>query len=227
MAERWAEVRGRVATAAGRAGRDPSEISVVAVSKKHPVASIREVAAAGATAFGENYAQDLVAKAGELDGVGIDWHFIGQLQRNKARHVVGVARLIHAVDSARLAREIDKRAAAAGVVQEVLVAVSLAGEEHKSGVREDQVAELLDALAALPALRCRGLMTMPPLAENPEDSRPYYRRLRELRDRLAASGATGLDELSMGTTGDFEVAVEEGATLVRVGTAIFGPRAQG
>jgi hypothetical protein len=150
---------------------------------------------------------------------GLRWHFIGTLQTNKARAVVGEADLVHAVDSEKLAREIDKRAAAAGVVQVVLVAVNVAGEDTKSGVAPGELPALLAAIAALPAVQCRGLMTMPPLAGEPEDNRRHFAALRALRDACVPGG-----ELSMGTTGDYEVAVEEGATLVRLGTVLFGAR---
>lgn len=227
LAGRVAAVRERIARAAESAGRDPSTVSLVAVSKLHPAAAVAAACRAGVTQVGENYAQEMAAKidalAGEPDCAGLAWHFIGRLQRNKARMVVGRAALIHAVDSIELAREIARRAAAR---QPILVAVSAAGEAQKTGVAPEQLAELLAAIAELDAVDCRGLMTMPPWPERAEDSRPYFRALRELRDRLATPERP-LAVLSMGTTEDLEVAVEEGATLVRVGTAIFGPRPAG
>lgn len=222
VAARWRRVRDDVDAIARAAGRDPAEVTVVAVSKLQPAAAIVEAAAAGVTDVAENYAQELVAKQAEVT-VPLRWHFIGKLQRNKARMVVGRAALIHAVDSLELAAEIGKRAAAAGAVQPVLVAVNTGGEAQKSGVEPDAAAALLDAIAALTGVRVDGLMTMPPLPERPEDSRPHFRALRELRDRLAGP----LPHLSMGTTGDYGVAIEEGATLVRIGTAIFGERQTG
>jgi pyridoxal phosphate enzyme (YggS family) len=216
IATRWRRVRDDVDAIARAAGRDPAEVTVVAVSKLQPAAAIIEAAAAGVTDVAENYAQELVAKQAEV-AAPLRWHFIGKLQRNKAKLVVGRAALIHAVDSLELAAEIGKRA---GAVQPVLVAINTGGEAQKTGVEPDAAAALLDAIAALSGVRVDGLMTMPPLPERPEDSRPYFRALRELRDRLARP----LPHLSMGTTGDYGVAIEEGATLVRIGTAIFGER---
>jgi pyridoxal phosphate enzyme (YggS family) len=224
---RVAAVRERIARAAAAAGRDPAAVELVAVSKLHPAAAVAAACRAGVTQVGENYAQEMAAKidalADEPACAGLAWHFIGRLQRNKARMVVGRAALIHAVDSIELAREIARRAQAR---QPILVAVSAAGEAQKTGVAPEHVPDLLAALAELDLVDCRGLMTMPPWPERAEDSRPYFRALRELRDRLATP-ARPLDVLSMGTTDDLEVAVEEGATLVRVGTAIFGPRPAG
>lgn len=227
IAARLAEVEGRIARAAARAGRPPGAVQIVAVSKRHAPERIAAACRAGIRDVGENYAQELVGKMDALAGdpacARLAWHFIGRLQKNKARLVVGRAALIHAVDSSELAREIARRAGERGIVQPILVAVSAAGEAQKTGVAPGGLAALLDDIAGLPALDCRGLMTMPPWPETPEDSRPYFRDLREMRDRLAAAGRP-LPHLSMGTTGDLEVAVEEGATLVRVGTALFGPR---
>ena len=227
IAARFAELQGRIARAAARAGRRADDVVVVAVGKRHPPERVAAACRAGIRDLGENYAQEMVAKmdalAGEPGCAGVSWHFIGRLQRNKARLVVGRAALIHAVDSLELAREIDRRAGEAGRLQPILVAVSAAGEDQKTGVAPEAAARLLDDIAGLPHLACRGLMTMPPWPERPEDSRRYFRELREIRDRLATPDRP-LPHLSMGTTGDLEVAVEEGATLVRVGTALFGPR---
>lgn len=228
MKARAGEVRDRVAAAATRAGRDPQQVRIVAVSKLHPAAAIDAAFEAGVRDVGENYAQEMVDKLARCaHAAELRWHFIGTLQRNKAKLVVGAAALIHAVDSERLTVEIDKRAAAAGVVQPILLAVNLAGEASKSGVAPEEVAALVAACGALAAVRCEGLMTMPPLTGDPEEARGFFRSLRELRDRLRSDGGALGPELSMGTTGDFEVAVEEGATLVRIGTAIFGPRPGG
>lgn len=224
IAERWAAIRAEVDAAAAAGGRAAADVRIVAVSKKHPAAVIAEAHAAGVRDVGENYAQEMVAKReaiGELDG--LRWHFIGKLQRNKAKLVVGAAALIHAVDSEKLARAIDRHAAEAGVVQRILIAVNVAGEQSKSGVDPDGVEALLEAIGAMDHVACEGLMTMPPWPEDPEDNREYFRAVRTLRDRLRTD-AVELPELSMGTSGDFLVAVSEGATLVRVGTAIFGPR---
>lgn len=224
IAARVAAVRERIDAACARAGRDPGEVRLVAVSKKQPAWKIDEAAAAGVADVGENYVQELLEKQGAVREPGaVRWHFVGRLQRNKVKQVVegGVA-LIHAVDSERLAREIDKRARAAGVVQSILIAVNVAGEATKSGVSPPDLEPLLGAVEGLEGLSCRGLMTMPPPGE-PEESRVHFRALRELRDRLAGAGRS-LPELSIGMSGDLEVAVEEGATLVRVGTAVFGSR---
>ena len=213
VAERLQAVRARIDAAAKRAGRDPKTIELVAVSKTRPVGDIREAMAAGQQAFGENYAQELRDKARELSGV--KWHYIGPLQRNKVKYVVGTAVLIHAVESLDIAQEIDKRAR---TPQDILIEVNVAREPQKHGVAPDALPTLLAELRKLPNLRVRGLMTMAPLDDNPEASRPHFRALRELAQEQ------GLPELSMGMTQDLEVAVEEGATLVRVGTAIFGER---
>ena len=224
---RLADLLARIAAAAARAGRRPGEVGLVAVSKRHPPELVAAAARAGVTDLGENYAQELVGKmdalAGDPAARGLAWHFIGRLQRNKVRLVVGRVALIHAVDSIELAREIDRRAAEAGRVQPILIAVSAAGEAQKTGVDPDALGRLLEEIAGLSALDCAGLMTMPPWPDAPEDSRRYFRELCEIRDRHATPDRP-LPHLSMGTTGDLEVAVEEGATLVRVGTALFGPR---
>lgn len=221
IAERWRAVRARVDAACERAGRAPSEVTVIAVSKTHPASAVREAAAAGATDFGENYAQELAAKRAELAGLPIRWHYIGRLQRNKAKLVAGQVVLVHAVDSAELAAEIGKRAA---VVQPVLLAINAAGEQTKGGVTADQAGALARAIVATPNVRLDGLMTMPPPADDPEASRPYFEALRALRDRLASELGIALPVLSMGMSGDFEVAIACGATHVRIGTAIFGAR---
>ena len=222
IAERWAAVRARVDAACERAGRQPSEVTIVAVSKTHPAAAVREAAAAGATDFGENYAQELVAKRGELADLAVRWHYIGRLQSNKAKMVAGHDTLVHAVDSVSLATELGKRAG--GSVQPILIAVNAAGEETKGGVTHATAPELARALAAVPNVRLDGLMTMPPPADDPEASRPFFVALRELRDRMADDLGKPLPVLSMGMSGDYEVAVACGSTHVRIGTAIFGAR---
>jgi PLP dependent protein len=219
IAERWAAVRARVDAACVRAGRAPSEVTIVAVSKLHHAAAVREAAAAGASDFGENYAQELAAKRGECPDV--KWHFIGRLQRNKAKLVAGQVALVHAVDSLELAQELGKRGS---TVQPLLVAVNLAGEASKGGVTETDVPALARAVLVTANVRLDGLMTMPPPSDDPETSRPHFDRLRALRDRVAAELAHPLPVLSMGMSGDFEVAIACGATHVRIGTAIFGPR---
>ncbi len=221
IAERWLEVRARVDAACERAGRAPSEVTIIAVSKTHPAAAVREAAAAGATDFGENYAQELVAKRAELTDVAIRWHFIGRLQRNKAKFVAGQVALVHAVDTVELAAELGKRAA---TVQPVLLAVNAADEDTKGGVTTEDAARLARSIVAAPNIRLDGLMTMPPPSDDPEASRPYFERLRALRDQLAGELGQPLPVLSMGMSGDFEVAIACGATHVRIGTAIFGAR---
>jgi len=223
IGERIAELRDRIASACSRAGRDPGDIRLVAVAKRHPSPSIRDALAAGVSDIGESYAQELTQKTEELGDVTVRWHFIGRLQRNKVKLVVGVADLIHAVDSVRLLEAIDKRASELGVCQDVLMAVSLAGEEQKTGVVAGALPELLSVARTATSVRVLGLMTMPPLHSEPEDNRRVFAGLRELRDRVARPECP-LSVLSMGMTGDFEAAIEEGATHVRVGTAIFGPR---
>ena len=216
IAARLADVRGRIDAACTAAGRDPAEVTLVAVSKKHPAAAIREAYAAGQRDFGENYAQELRDKMRELDDLpDIRWHAIGHLQANKAKYVAGKA-LVHTLDRADLAQELVRRA---GGPVACLVEVNVADEPQKSGVSPDDLPERLAELRAVAGLELRGLMCIPPDADDPEDTRRWFRRLRELRDTLLPGGA-----LSMGMSHDYAVAIEEGATLVRVGTAIFGAR---
>lgn len=210
IAERWQSVQANVARACERAGRTLTEVTIVAVSKTHPAAAVREAAAAGATDFGENYAQELASKMGECGDV--RWHFIGRLQRNKARLVAGHVALIHAVDTVELAVEIGKRSTA---VQPILLAVNAANEVTKGGVTLHDVPVIAAALARVANVRLDGLMTMPPPDVDP---RPHFEAVRALRDQL------GLPVLSMGMSADFEQAIASGATHVRIGTAIFGAR---
>lgn len=211
-----------VAAAATRAGRDPHEVGLVAVSKRHSAGAIETAARAGQRVFGESYAQELATKAPQVKEP-VEWHFIGTLQRNKVKLVVGVASLIHAVDSERLALSLDQRAAGLEIVQPVLIEVNVGGEVQKGGVLPAATESLVTIIRDLPHLRLDGLMTMPPFADQPEINRPHFRALRTLRDRMATP-ASPLPVLSMGTSADYAVAVEEGATLIRVGTAIFGSR---
>ena len=206
-------VRERIAAACSRAGRDPASVRLIAVSKTKPIEMLREAVAAGQTIFGENYAQELREKAAALAGV--EWHFIGALQTNKARLVVGRAALIHTCDRLALARELSKRAKAVGLVQRVLLEVNVGREAQKAGVLPEDVPALLEQVRALPALACEGLMCIPPSQRDP---RPSFRLLRQL------GTACGLSQLSMGMSADYEAAIEDGATLVRVGTSIFGER---
>ena len=223
---RYAHIRERVTAAAERAGRAPESVTLIAVSKTHPAEAVRAAYAAGARDFGENYVQELRAKLGELASAGsaaaqASWHFIGTLQKNKAKDIVGRVALVHAVDSLELAAVLARRAAASGVVQDFLVEVNLGGEASKGGVSSEDLPGLLGKIAALPDardVRCRGLMTIPPPARVAEDNRKYFRKLAALAKQ------EGLELLSMGMSDDFEVAIEEGATHVRVGTSIFGTR---
>jgi PLP dependent protein len=219
-----AAVRRRLEQAARTAGREPSSVRLVAVSKTFPVTAVRAAAAAGQVDFGENKVQEGLQKLGDSAGLGLKWHLVGHLQSNKARRAAAAFHAIHSIDNLDLLRRVDAAAADAGTAPELLVQVDLAGETTKFGAPEATVAGLFEA--DLRAARLVGLMLLPPETDNPEDARPWFRRLRELRDRLAAAGipADRLRELSMGMSHDFEVAVQEGATLVRVGTAIFGRR---
>jgi pyridoxal phosphate enzyme (YggS family) len=224
VAVRLQLVRDRIAAACARAGRDPGSVRLVAVSKTVPVAGVAEALAAGQTLFGENRVQEALAKMSEA-GPEATWHLVGHLQKNKARHAAGAFELIHGLDDSELALELDRRAAIRSMTQPVLVQANLSGEATKRGSDEDGLMPLLTAVAGLPHLELRGLMIIPPPVDDPELSRPWFRRLKDLRDRAASILAQPLPELSMGMTDDFEVAIEEGATLVRIGRAIFGERA--
>lgn len=219
-------MRGRIARAAARAGRSAGGIRLVAVSKTFPLAAVEAAARAGLADFGENRVQEAAGKIDESAGLPVRWHLIGHLQSNKARQAAGRFDWIHSVDSAKLLARLDRAADDAGTAPRLLVQVDLAGEAAKHGAPLDSVRRILDAAAATRAARVRGLMLMPPWNEDPEATRPFFRRLRELRDTLRAEGADdeALAELSMGMSHDFEVAIEEGATMVRVGTALFGRR---
>jgi pyridoxal phosphate enzyme (YggS family) len=219
---RLVRVQERMSAAASRAGRDPASVRLVAVSKMMPVEAIREALKAGVTTLGENRVQEAAAKIAVLPAVAA-WHLVGHLQTNKAKLAVQLFELIHSLDSVRLARELDRHGGQAGKIVRCLVEVNLEGEASKSGTTEEDLRPLLDAAGALPHLRIEGLMAIPPLLPDPEAVRPYFRRLRMLRDKLRSVNFP-LAELSMGMTHDFEVAIEEGATLVRIGTGIFGPR---
>ncbi|WP_235879933.1 YggS family pyridoxal phosphate-dependent enzyme [Polyangium aurulentum] len=223
--ERLHAVRASIDEATARSGRPPASVRLLAVSKSKPPEAIRAAYAAGQRDFGENYVQEMVDKARLLEDLaGIRWHFIGSLQRNKAKLAAGVAEVIHTVDREELATELDRRAAAAGRVIEVLVEVNVGGEASKSGCAPEAVGALLAAVKRAEHLRVKGLMAIPPYADDPEAARPFFTRLRALRDEHG--GPSLLPELSMGMSHDFPVAIEEGATLVRVGTAIFGERAR-
>ena len=220
------EIRARIADAAARAGRPPADIRLIAVSKTFPIESVRAAYEAGQRDFGENRVQELLQKMDAGADLPIAWHLIGHLQSNKARKAAERVPVIHSIDSLDLLRRVDEAAAAAGRRPQLLVQVDLAGETTKHGVPPEQLHTLFAGAVGCRAATVAGLMLLPPLSENPEDARPWFRRLREERDRLLAAGvpASMLSELSMGMSHDFEVAIEEGATMVRVGSAIFGQR---
>jgi pyridoxal phosphate enzyme (YggS family) len=217
-------VKERIEAAASGCGRSPEEIRLVAVGKTQPVERIRQVIAAGADIIGENYIQEAREKFERLHQVTVQWHFIGHLQRNKVKYAVRMFDLIHTVDSLRLARELDEQARKIDKVQPILVQINNSGEQTKYGIEEAKASALVQDILDLRHLRLLGLMTMPPYFNAPEKARSYFASLRKLRDRLVEQFNVPLAELSMGMTGDFEVAIEEGATLVRIGTALFGDR---
>ena len=221
-----ADIRRRITAAAAAAGRSPGDITLVAVSKTFSADHVRAAYAAGQRDFGENKVQEGLQKIGETADLEIRWHLIGHLQSNKAKKAAPAFAAIHAIDSVDLVRRVDAVAADAGAAPDLFIQVDLAGESTKFGALEADVPAIARAAAACRAARLRGLMLLPPWSEDPEQTRPYFRRLRELRDRLVADGidGAGLRDLSMGMSHDFEVAIQEGATLVRVGTAIFGKR---
>jgi len=223
LRSRIATVQDRIERARERRG-SASPVTLVAVSKRHPAAAIRAAAAAGLQDFGENYAQELRDKRTELSDLALRWHFIGPLQRNKIKYVTGSA-LVHAIDRSALLDELEQRAAQLGTCLDVLVQVNLAGETQKAGIAPEALPDLLGHFATTPHVRCRGLMQIPPVGE-PEETRGYFRTLARLRDELARNDRENVEltELSMGMTSDFEIAIEEGATIVRIGTAIFGAR---
>lgn len=222
--ERAAHVLGRVAQAAERSGRKGEEIRLIAVGKTKPAELIGEAIEAGLAVFGENYVQEAEEKIRAFPQA--EWHFIGKLQRNKVKKAVSLFSWIQTVDSLSLLTEISRRAGEAGKVLPVLAEVNLAGEASKAGMDPEALSGLVDAAPGLPGIRLRGLMAIPPWTEDPEESRPYFIRLRELLAECVSRGGAGpqMTELSMGMSNDFEAAIEEGATMVRVGTAIFGSR---
>jgi PLP dependent protein len=225
ISENLARVRERIETAALRCGRDPLEVRLVAVSKTVEAERVGQAIEAGVKILGENYVQEAQKKI-EILGHNVAWHFIGHLQTNKAKAAVHLFDLIHSVDSLNLAKELNKQAQQQGKVLPVLLQVNLSGETTKFGAREKEIFQVIEELSTMEGLLVKGLMTMPPYFEDPEASRPYYVELRKLSERLAQQKLSriSIEELSMGMSNDFEVAVEEGATLVRVGTAIFGAR---
>ena len=226
--ENASEILRKMSHAAMRAGRQPDAVRLVAVSKTVPAERVREAMEAGLRVFGENRVQEARDKiaalqTSRLEFTGVQWHLIGHLQKNKAKYAVQLFDLIHSVDSLELADELNRQAAKHGKVQRVLIEVKLSDEETKEGIAEEDLGALIAHVRRCPALSLEGLMTMPPYDPDPEKARPYFRRLRELRDGFTRAEAA-LPELSMGMSHDFAVAIDEGATMVRIGTAIFGGR---
>ena len=225
ISENLEHVEGRIREACARSGRQREDVTLIAVSKTKPVPDLEEALRCGYDVFGENKVQEIRDKAPVMPG-SVHWHMIGHLQANKVKYLIGVVDLIHSVDNDRLAEEIEKQAAKHDTVVDILCEVNMAGEESKFGLTPEETPEFVSRIALLPHLKIRGLMTIAPYTDDPESNRVYFRGLRELKDRINAAGIPGveMDLLSMGMTGDFEVAIEEGATFVRVGTGIFGER---
>lgn len=226
MASAIDDIKNRIADAAKAAGRAPEDVKLLPVTKTKPAAMLRHACDLGLHTFGENYIQEARDKFEELSALGISWHFIGHLQSNKAKYAVKMFDLIHSVDSLSLAEALNREAAKIGKVQAVLVQVNEGGESSKSGVTPAATLELVKAVAQLPNLKLKGLMTLPPFFDNPEAARPYFADLRRIRDEINGMGIAGVEfaELSMGMAGDFEAAIAEGSTMVRIGTALFGAR---
>ncbi len=224
LLENIAAVNKDIADAVAKAGRKPGSVTLMAVSKLHPASDIEILFRAGQRCFGESYMQEALAKQEELAHLDIDWHYIGGLQSKKAKYVSGRFCAIHSVDSIKLAELLNKKACSLGVVQNILIQVNTAGEEQKSGVSEEEVPALIEHISSLENLKLTGLMALPPFFGDPEGARPYFARLRMLSEGMEKLFGIKLPELSMGMTGDFRVAIEEGSTMVRVGTRIFGQR---
>lgn len=226
MKDSLRHINRRIAAAAVACGREPSSVRLVAVTKTVEIDRVARAIDAGVSILGENYIQEAREKFNALVDRPVQWHFIGHLQSNKAKYAVRLFDLIHTVDSLKLARALDKEAQKHAKVQAILIQVNISGEATKSGIAADQTLELARQISRLEHIRLKGLMTMPPFFDDPERARPFFRRLARLGDRIADDAIPGvsMDERSMGMTGDFEVAIEEGATLVRIGSAIFGER---
>jgi pyridoxal phosphate enzyme (YggS family) len=223
IAENVEQIRERIARACEKSGRPAESVALVAVSKTFDAQAIREAASCGLTEFGENFVQEFRDKRVELDSLKLNWHFIGHLQRNKVKDVVGSVAIIEAVDSLRLAEEISKRSCALGCITDVFLEVNTTGEQTKFGAKPDEVIELAGKFSALEGIRLQGLMTIGLFGPTPDASRPAFTLLRKLKDDLASNGVSP-PHLSMGMSGDFEAGIAEGSTIVRVGTAIFGKR---
>ena len=223
--EQLNEVRQKIVQACERAGRNPSEVKLIAVSKTKPVSMIEEAIACGQTVFGENKVQELCDKIPQLPA-NLEWHLIGHLQRNKVKYIVDKVALIHSVDTVRLAKQISQEAIKAGVTVQILLEVNVAREESKFGFMEEEVEEAVREIAAFPNIQIVGLMTIAPFVADPEENRIYFKKLHQLCVDINKKNIDNIrmSELSMGMTGDYEVAIEEGETMVRVGTGIFGTR---
>lgn len=223
--ENISKIRQRIDAACHKAGRDPQTVHLLAVSKKKPLADIEAAAAAGQKMIGENYVQEFVAKYDDCQA-DVDWHYIGALQSNKVKYLRGKVALIHSVDRLSLAKEIDRQWAKCERPVDILIQVNIGQETTKAGVTAEELKGLVRQLAELPNLRIRGLMAIPPHSADPEESRHWFRAMRQLADSIEELGLpdVSMDELSMGMSDDFEIAIEEGATLIRIGTAIFGAR---
>jgi pyridoxal phosphate enzyme (YggS family) len=226
LRQRLDKIKERIRQAAEACGRKADSVRLVAVSKTVPTEIVRQALEIGVSILGENYVQEAQKKFQALVQYPASWHFIGHLQSNKAKHAVRLFDMIHSVDSLKLARELDKQAAKVDKIQPILVQVNISGEETKSGIAADETVALITAISQMENLSLKGLMTMPPYFYQPEKVRPFFAALRKLRDQINAQHIpnVSMGELSMGMTGDFEVAIKEGATLVRIGTAIFGER---
>jgi pyridoxal phosphate enzyme (YggS family) len=226
MKQNLISIEERIERSAKACGRDPKTVRLVAVGKTQSADRVREAIRAGATIIGESYIQEARQKFEQLVDMTVQWHFIGHLQSNKAKYAVRIFDLIHSVDSIKLAEELNKQAQKIGKRQSILVQVNIGDEASKSGLAEKEAAGHITRIAEMENLQLRGLMTMPPFFDNPEKARPYFAALRRLRDAVVSNAKATSDttELSMGMTGDFEVAIDEGATLVRIGTALFGAR---
>lgn len=225
LSARLAVIKEKIASAAISVGRNPAEVRLVAVSKTKPAVMVEEAAAAGQTVFGENYVQEFAAKSAEVQAP-VEWHFIGRLQSNKVKQIAGLTTLIHSVDRLSLAEEIHRQWAKTEKICNILIQVNLSGETTKSGTTSANTVNLIRQAASLDSLRVCGLMTMPPFFDDPDAARPYFRKLRTLALEVESLEIpnVSMKELSMGMSGDFEVAIQEGATLVRIGSAIFGSR---
>jgi pyridoxal phosphate enzyme (YggS family) len=224
--ERLEKIEDRIKRAAEKCGRNPDEVRLVAVSKTMPKEKLVQAVEAGVDVLGENYVQEARDKFNDLYTLPVTWHFIGHLQSNKAKYVVKIFDLIHSVDSLKLAREINKQAKKINKIQDILIQVNISEESTKSGTQAGQTLEIVQNISQFENVAVKGLMTMPPFFNAPERVQPFFKTLGELRNQIKEENITNIsmDELSMGMTGDFEVAIQEGATLVRIGTAIFGER---